>query len=271
MDLGLQDRRAFVAGASSGLGKAVAAALLREGARVGICSRSEERIGAAARDLAVETGVKPERVFGLACDVTDDAAVRTAIDAAAKRLGGLDLLVTNAGGPSAGTIDDFDADDWREALDLNLMSTINLSRAALPHLRRAAERGEPPVSILMISSLSAKQPVPGLYLSNVSRAGVQGFAKSLSEELGPTGITVNTILPGYTRTDRLRHLSDHLSDRTGQSVEQVEAGWAEGTALKRIGTEKEFASAAVFLLGKGAAYITGIALPVDGGAVKSLL
>lgn len=271
MDLGLEDRIAFVAGASSGLGKAVAARLLHEGARVAVCSRTAERIESAAEDLRHATGASDSDVLPLVCDVTDDEAVRSAVEAAAAHFGGLDLLITNAGGPPAGTVDDFDANDWRDALDLNLMSTINLTRAALPHLRRAASRHDPPVSILMISSLSAKQPVPGLYLSNVSRAGVQGFAKSLSEEVGEAGITVNTILPGYTRTDRLRHLSEHLSGRDGRSIEEVEAGWAEGAALKRIGTEDEFAAAAAFLLSRPAAFITGVALPVDGGAIKSLL
>ncbi|NNF03150.1 MAG: SDR family oxidoreductase [Rhodothermales bacterium] len=271
MDLGLQERRAFVAGASSGLGKAVAERLLREGARVAVCSRSAIRIGEAAEDLRRTTDAAAEDVLGVECDVTDDKAVRSAVDRAAEHFGGLDLLVANAGGPPAGTVDDFDADDWRSALDLNLMSTINLTRAALPHLRRSAEAGEPPVSILMITSLSAKQPVPGLYLSNVSRAGVQGFAKSLSEEVGASGITVNTILPGYTRTDRLSHLSEHLSTRSGRTVEEVEADWARNSALRRIGTEEEFAAAAAFLLSRPASFITGVALPVDGGAIKSLL
>lgn len=271
MDLGLKGRSAFVAGASSGLGKAVAARLLLEGARVAVCSRSADRIRASADELRTSTSCSADAVLALECDVTDDDGVRSAVETAADHFGGLDLMVTNAGGPPAGTVDDFDESDWRNALDLNLMSTINLSRAALPHLRRSASKGEPPVSILMISSLSAKQPVPGLYLSNVSRAGVQGFAKSLSEDVGPEGITVNTILPGYTRTDRLTHLSEHLSERGGRSIEEVEAGWAEGSALRRIGTEDEFAAAAVFLLSRPAAFITGIALPVDGGAIKSLL
>lgn len=271
MDLGLKGRKAFVAGASSGLGMAVAARLLLEGARVAVCSRSADRIRAAADELRTSTSASSDAVLPLKCDVTDDEAVRSAVETAAEYFGRLDLMVTNAGGPPAGTIDDFDESDWRDALDLNLMSTINLARAALPHLRRSAESKDPPVSILMISSLSAKQPVPGLYLSNVSRAGVQGFAKSLSEDVGPEGITVNTILPGYTRTDRLSHLSEHLSEQSERSIEEVEAGWAEQSALRRIGTEEEFAAAAVFLLSRPAAFITGVALPVDGGAIKSLL
>lgn len=279
MDLGLQDRTALVAGASSGLGRATAIALAREGVRVAICSRSAERIQAAALEVVEAAGVTADRVLPLVCDVTDESAIQAAVDRAVRVFGGLNILVCNAGGPPAGTVDDFNADDWRRALELNLVSTINLTRAALPHLRTAAKAGNDRdgvvaggvARILMITSLSAKQPVAGLYLSNVSRAGVQGFAKSLSEELGPEGITVNTILPGYTRTDRLTELASSLSARREVSTEEVEQGWAAMSALRRIGTEEEFAAAAAFLVSAPAAYITGVALPVDGGAIKSLL
>ncbi|MEQ9105559.1 MAG: SDR family oxidoreductase [Rhodothermales bacterium] len=271
MNLGLQDRTALVTGASSGLGRATAIALAREGVRVGICSRNSVRIHTAAVSVADAAGVSRDRVLPLVCDVTDEAAIHTAVDEVVSTYGGLDILVCNAGGPPAGTVDDFNADDWRMALELNLVSTINLTRAALPHLRAAAARPDGLARILMITSLSAKQPVAGLYLSNVSRAGVQGFAKSLSEELGPEGITVNTILPGYTRTDRLTDLATSLSERRQVTMAEVEDGWAAMAALRRIGTEQEFAAAAAFLVSRPAGYITGVALPVDGGAIKSLL
>ncbi len=262
---------AFVAGASSGLGRATARALLTEGCRVAICSRSSERIQCAAMDLAQEAGVPDDHVLPLVCDVTQEERVRTAIDRTVDHFGGLNILITNAGGPPTGTVLEFSADDWRAALELNLMSTINLTRAALPHLKQAAASTRPLARILMITSISAKQPVAGLYLSNVSRAGVQGFAKSLSEEVGAEGITVNTILPGYTRTDRLAHLSEALAERRGVSEDEIEAGWANQAALRRVGREEEFAAAAVFLVSEPAAYITGVALPVDGGAIKGLL
>ncbi|MDA0377962.1 MAG: SDR family oxidoreductase [Bacteroidetes bacterium] len=270
MDLRMQDARAFVAGASSGLGRAIARQLLMEGCRVAICSRTADRIESARDWLLRETGCPPHHVLALTCDVTQESSVLEALAAAAGHFGGLDLVVTNAGGPRTGQIDDLSAEDWRGGIELNLMSTINLCRAALSHLR-AARRQERHASILMISSLSAKQPIMSLYLSNVARAGVQGFAKSLSEELGAEGITVNSILPGYTRTDRLSHLSESLNERTGRSIEDIEAGWAANSALKRIGTEDEFAAAATFLLSPRAGFITGQALVVDGGAVKSLL
>jgi 3-oxoacyl-[acyl-carrier protein] reductase len=270
MDLGLRDRVALVTGASSGLGLAAATELAREGCRVALCSRTRERIDRAADALARGTGVALDRLLPLTCDVTREEDVRRTVEATVERFGTLNVLVTNAGGPPSGQVDDFDAEAWHAALELNLMSTINLCRHALPHLRRAASEQDGLARIIMITSLAARQPVPTLYLSNVARAGVQGFAKSLSEELGPAGITVNTILPGYTRTPRLVELATSLEERTGRSTREIEAGWASGSALKRIGREDEFAAAVAFLAGSRASYITGVALPVDGGAIKSL-
>lgn len=270
MDFGLTDRIAFVAGASSGLGRAAAAELAHEGCRVALCSRSEDRIREAAAAIAEDAGVDEGRLLPLTCDVTDEAQIERAIARTVEAFGGLNVLLTNAGGPPSGGIDDFDAGEWRRALELNLMSTINLCRHALPPLRTAAE-ADGHARILMVTSVSAKQPIPNLDLSNTARAGVQGFAKSLAGELGPAGITVNTLLPGYTRTERLAELAEETQARTGQSRTEVEAGWAENNALRRIGTPDEFAAAVAFLASARAAYITGVALPVDGGRVKHLL
>lgn len=270
MDLGLSDRVAFVAGASAGLGRAVAASLAREGARVAICSRNRDRIERAAAFIRDEARVDRERVLPLVCNVTEEAAIERAYADVIEAYGALHVLVTNAGGPPAGTVEDFDAEDWRGALELNLMSTINLCRHALPHLREAVRR-DAHARIIMVTSVSAKQPVPTLYLSNTARAGVQGFAKSLAEELGPEGITVNTVLPGYTRTERLEELADALEARTGQSPSETEKQWATSTALKRLGDPAEFAAAVTFLAGQTSSYITGVALPIDGGRVKHLL
>lgn len=270
MDLGLTGQVAFVTGASKGLGLATAIQLAGEGCRVALCSRSEERIRSAADQIQARTGVPDEQVLPLTCDVTDEAQIQAALSRTVDRFGTLNILITNAGGPPAGFIGDFDAAQWRAALDLNLISTINLCRHALPALRQAAAGGNL-ARILMITSVSAKEPIPNLYLSNVSRAGVQGFAKSLAEEVGPLAITVNTIMPGYTRTERLDDLAASIQDRTGTPREEIEAGWAEANALKRIGTMDEFAAAAAFLVSARASYITGIGLLVDGGRVKHLL
>jgi len=161
----------------------------------------------------------------------------------------------------------FDADGWRKGLEMNLVSTINRCRHALPFLRAAAVR-DGHARILMVTSIAAKQPIQTLYISNTARAGVQGFAKTLSEEVGVYGITVNTLLPGFTRTARLQHLVEDIQARTGKTAEEVEAGWAEAAALRRLAEPEEFAAAVAFLAGKPAAFITGIALPIDGGYSK---
>lgn len=233
-----------------------------------MCSRSYEHISNAARRIADETGGD---VHGIMCDVTDEAEIHRAIDDAAGALGKLNILVTNAGGPPSGTIDELSTQQWEQAIQLNLMSTVNLCRAALPHLREAASSADPLARILMITSISAKQPIPNLMLSNAARAGVQGFAKSLAEELGPDGITVNSILPGYTRTNRLTELAEAIRQKTGRSISEIEGGWAENSVLKRIADPSEFAAAATFLLSRRASYVTGVALPVDGGRSKHLL
>ena len=269
MELGLEGRVAFVAGASSGLGFASAVQLAAEGCHVAICSRSRSRVEAAADRIRAGAGYDV-RVMPLECDVTDEAQIRAAIDATVSAFGGLHVLVTNAGGPPSGYVADFDATDWREALELNLISTINITRHALPHLSLAAAQDRH-ARIIMIASVSAKQPIPNLYLSNVSRAGVIGFAKSLSEEVGAQGITVNSLLPGFTRTDRLGELARSINEKTGRSIADVETGWADATALKRLGEPEEFGATLAFLASRQAAFITGVALPVDGGRVKHLL
>ena len=271
MDLGLEGKVAFVAGASAGLGYATALALLNEGCFVAICSRSQERVQAAANQLLEETGTADTRILPIVCDVTNETAIKEAYQRVIDTWGVIQILITNSGGPPAGFIDDFTSDQWRDALELNLMSTINLSRYALPYLKAASQKGDGLARILMVTSVSARQPIPNLYLSNTARAGVQGFAKSLSEELGPMGITVNTIMPGFTKTERLGELAEAVHKKTGKSIEAIEASWADANALKRMGEPSEFAAAAVFLVSQPAAYITGIGLVVDGGRVKHLV
>lgn len=270
MDLGLTDRIAFVAGASSGLGYAAARELLQEGARVALCSRSRDRITTAAADLCDAAGVAAARVLPLECDVTDAAQVGAALTQTVDTFGGLHVLVTNAGGPPSGAARAFDADAYREALELNLMSTIHLCDAALPHLERAAADDDH-ARIIMVTSVSAKQPIPTLALSNTARAGVQGYAKSLAADVGSAGITVNTVLPGYTRTARLDDLAASIQDETGQSKEDIEAAWAADNVLPRLGEPEEFAAAVAFLASARAAYVTGTAFPVDGGRSKHVL
>lgn len=270
MDLGLDDRTAFVAGASRGLGRAAALELAQEGCRVALCSRDETRVTNAADHIRTEADVPAERVLPLVCDVTEEAAVNDAIQETVDTFGTLHVLVTNAGGPPSGTATEVTAEDYREAVELNLMSTISLCEVALPHLQSAADADDH-ARIIMVTSVSSKQPISSLALSNTARAGVQGYAKSLAEDLGPQEITVNTVLPGYTRTDRLDDLAEDIQEETGQSYAEVEADWAEENALPRIGEPDEFAATVAFLASARAAYVTGVALPVDGGRSKHLL
>jgi len=267
MDLGLTNRTAFVAGASKGLGKAAALELAQEGCRVAVCSRDEDRITSAAANIRDQTGAE---VLPLVCDVTDEEQVDAAVAKTTDTFGALHVLVTNAGGPPSGGAAERSPEDYREAVELNLMSTISLCDAALPHLRTAAE-ADNHARIIMVTSVSAKQPIPTLALSNTARAGVQGYAKSLADDLGPTGITVNTVLPGYTRTQRLEELAAEIQERTGQSRNEVEAGWADDNALPRIGEPEEFAATVAFLASARAGYVTGVAMPVDGGRSKHVL
>lgn len=267
MDLGLTNRTAFVAGASKGLGRAAAHELAQEGCNVALCSRNEGHIRGAAEAIREDTGAD---VLPLVCDVTDSEQVESAIAQTVDTFGGLHVLVTNAGGPPSGAATELDPSDYRDAVELNLMSTISLCDAALPHLRTAAAEDDH-ARIIMVTSVSSKQPIPTLALSNTARAGVQGYAKSLADDLGPTGITVNTVLPGYTRTQRLEDLADDIQDRTGQSRAEIEAGWADDNALSRIGNPEEFAASVAFLASARAGYVTGVALPVDGGRSKHLL
>lgn len=270
MNLGLNGKVAFIAGASEGLGFAVAHELAQAGCRIAICSRSTQRIEAAAHTLAETSGIDAAHILALTCDVTEEAAIEHALQQTVATFGGLHILVTNAGGPPSGPVESFDASAWRKALELNLMSTINLCRHALPHLQVAAT-SDAHARIIMITSISAKQPIKSLALSNTARAGVQGYAKSLAQAYGPEGITVNTVLPGYTRTQRLTDLAEAIQERTGQSPETTEAAWAAANALQRIGEPAEFAAAVAFLASKRASYITGVALPIDGGRSQHLL
>ncbi len=270
MDLGLEGKVAFIAGASSGLGLATAIAFAQEGCKIIICSRSDDRINRAAESILKNDWARPENIYPRACDVTQESQIRSVIDQAVQKFGHLHILFTNAGGPKTGLIDDFNEEDWRAGIELNLLSTINLCRHALPHLRKAAHEHQH-ARILMLTSIAAKQPIGSLYLSNTSRAGVQGFAKTLSEEVGKEGITVNTLLPGFTKTERLQHLVDYLKEQQGKTEEEVEKGWAMQASLNRLGEPWEFAAAATFLASKQAGFITGIALPVDGGYSKHIL
>jgi 3-oxoacyl-[acyl-carrier protein] reductase len=263
MDLQLTNKRALVTGASRGLGYATAKGLALEGCRVAINSRNTEKINAAASQLSAETHAD---VLALPGDVTDPAVPAELIAQTVAAFGGLDLLVTNAGGPPPGKFESFDDATWGKAIELSLMSHIRLIRAALPVLRQS-----PAASVLAITSYSVKQPIPNLVLSNSIRAATIGLIKTLALEVGGEGIRFNSILPAWTETERVYELMGNRAKNNATTVNEEIARQARDSALGRMGTPEEFANAAVFLLSPAASYITGVMLTVDGGMYKGTL
>lgn len=260
MDLGLKDKIALVAGSSRGLGYATASALAKEGCKVAINGRDEAKIKSAAEKLSKETGAQ---VIGLAGDVSLPDVPATLIEKTVEAFGGLDLLVTNASGPVPGGIDSLDEAAWQKGIDLSLMAHIRLIRAALPHLKNSST-----ANVLAITSYSVRQPIPNLLISNSVRAATAGLIKSLAAELGRDGIRFNSIMPGWTMTERVEELMAFRAKNNGTSVEQEAAKIIAEIPLGRMAQPEEFASAAVFLLSPAASYVHGVAFPVDGGIIK---
>jgi 3-oxoacyl-[acyl-carrier protein] reductase len=260
MDLGLEGRVAIVAAASRGLGRAVAERLAREGAQVSICARRADELDAAVRTIREATG---RDVHARVTDITDPGAVEAFVRETADRFGRLDVCVTNCGGPPSRSFLDIGIDEWRSAVDSILMSAVYFAREALPRMR-ARRWGR----LLMITSATVKQPIDGLVLSNSARAAVTGLARTLANEFGPHGITVNMVCPGYTLTDRLTELADARA-AAGESREEVLERWRNEVPVRRIGTPEELAAAVAFLCSTSASYINGAALAVDGGWTRS--
>jgi 3-oxoacyl-[acyl-carrier protein] reductase len=263
MDLGLKDKKALVTGASRGLGYAIAQTLTAEGCHVAINSRSAEKINALAEQLAKEGNSK---VFGLAGDVTQPDFPGELVMAAAEKLGGLDILVCNAGGPPPGSFETFDDATWQKAIDLSFMSHVRLIKAALPYLRKSQA-----ASVLTVTSYSVKQPIPNLVLSNSIRAATVGLTKSLALELGREGIRFNSILPAWTETERVGELMSARAKTNGTTVEEEIAKQSKESPMGRMASPQEFANAAVFLISPAASYVTGVMLTVDGGMYKGTL
>jgi 3-oxoacyl-[acyl-carrier protein] reductase len=260
MDLGLHGARVLVTAASAGLGAATARRFSLEGALVVINSRNLDKLQKTAAAINAESG---NSVFTHAGDVSKPEEAEKLVKNAVSMLGGLDIIVTNAGGPPAGTFEAFDYKDWLKATDLTLFSTINLIRAALPHLKESNR-----AAVLAVVSIAAKEPVDNLTLSNTIRPAVVGLTKTLSLEHGADGIRFNSILPGTTDTERIDHLMQARAEKnnTDPATERQKAGKA--IPVGRIGTPEEFANAAVFLCSPAAGFINGIALLVDGGAAR---
>jgi 3-oxoacyl-[acyl-carrier protein] reductase len=262
METGLRGRVAIVAASSQGIGRATAEAFAAEGCRVAMCARNAQKLEVASE--AIRQRFRTD-VFAKALDVTDPVAVHEFVAAVVQRFGSVDICVTNAGGPPAKGFLAASIDEWRKAIDTNFLSTVYFAREVIPHMQNKRWG-----RIITLTSISTKQPVPDLVLSNAARAAVVGLVKSLANELGKDGILVNNVGPGYTATDRLKELARARSASQNKSEDEIFAAWANDSALKRVGQPSEVADTIVWLASERASYITGQTILVDGGAYKGL-
>ena len=263
MELGLKGRVALVASGSMGLGRAAALELSREGAKVAIGALDDPHLNGAAERIRRETGGE---VLAIPADVSDAEQAKAFVRKAIDHYGTADILVNNAGGPPAADFLDIDETLWEKGFRLNLLSTILMTREVVPVLK-AKRWGR----IINMTSISVKQPIDGLILSNTVRSGVIGLAKSLSNELAPFNITVNNVCPGYTLTDRVRNLAKTTAAKEGTTPEAVIGRWEASIPMKRLGTPEEFAALVAFLASERSGYITGAAIHIDGGWYKGVM
>ncbi len=263
MDLGLKNKVALVAASSQGLGRACAQVLSTEGAKVGICARNDKILRATADEIARGTG---NQVLAIVADLSSTRDCTRVVQETVDFFGALQVLVTNNGGPPAGDFFDFDDNAWYRAVDLTLMSAIRLIRMAVPHMREH-KWGR----IINIASVSVKEPLDNLTLSNTMRPGVVGMARTLANQLATDGITVNNVLPGYILTDRVIQLAETQARAQGKSRDEVLTGFADPVPVGRVGKPEELAAVVAFLASEQAAYINGTSILVDGGRYKGLM
>lgn len=263
MDLGLRGKIAVVAASSKGLGRAIAEELATEGANLVMCARGEDALHLTADAIRKSSGVK---VVDVAADVSQQSGIDRVVKTAIDSFGHVDILVTNSGGPPSGAFDSFTPEMWESATRLLLYSAVGLTRALLPAMKERRWG-----RILNVTSIAVKQPIDGLMLSNSLRAAVTGFARTLANEVAPLNITVNNIMPGYTRTDRVEQLARASSEKTGTSLKDSYARWEKEIPMGRLGEPREFAALAAFLVSERASYITGSSIAVDGGWIRTLI
>lgn len=262
MNLNLTGKKVLVAASSKGIGKAIAACFASEGAHIMLCSRHEDDLKAAAEELR---GHYNAQVHYKVTDLSVKQDIEDLVQATAEAFGGLDILVTNSGGPPSGRFEEMEDDAWEHAFHQNLMSVIRLIRCSLPYLKRS-KNGR----IVNITSTSVKQPIEGLILSNTYRAGIAGLAKTLAHELAPDGILINTVAPGRIATDRIYQLDKHKAESMNTPIEEIRARAEQNIPLGRYGQPDELAKMVVFLASTANSYTTGQTILVDGGMVKSL-
>ncbi len=257
MELGLEGKTAIVCGASQGLGRACAEELAAEGVNLVICSRDFDRIFQAARSISERAGVE---VVPIAADLSMPDSAEKVVNEARKKFGGADILVNNAGGPSPGTFDDLDDGRWEHAFQLTLMSAVRMSRAVLPYMV-SRKWGR----IINLASISVKQPIPGLMLSNSLRAAVVGMAKTLSQEIGSKGVLVNTIATGIFHTERLDQIITHRAKNRKVTENEISDSMVSTIPVGRFGQPEELAWLVTFLASEKASYVSGATIQVDGG------
>jgi 3-oxoacyl-[acyl-carrier protein] reductase len=263
MDLGLRDKIALVAASSQGLGRACAHSLSAEGAKVVICARDGKSLRVAADEIAGDTN---NQVLAIVADLTSARDCRQVVQDTVEYFGGLHVLVTNNAGPPAGYFFDFDDNEWYRTVDLTLMSAVRLIRAAVPHMREGGWG-----RIINITSVSVKEPLDDLILSNSLRAGVVGMARTLANQLAGDGITVNNVLPGYILTERVKELARTRANSQGKSLDEILDSFAELVPIGRIGKPEELAAMVTFLASEQASYVNGTSILVDGGRYKGLM
>tara|TARA_B100000579_G_scaffold203765_1_gene166588 strand:+ start:787 stop:1584 length:798 start_codon:yes stop_codon:yes gene_type:complete len=263
MDLNLKNKNAIVCASSQGLGKAAAIDLALEGANLVICSRDQDKIDKTRLEILNKTD-NQIKVIALKVDLNSSEQIETLYDEAINSLGSIDILVNNNGGPPPSTFDELTDEDWQNAFNSTMMSCLRLSKLVMPQMKN---RGWG--RIINISSVSVKTPVNGLFLSNSLRMGVLGWSKALADELAPFGITVNTVCPGYTRTERVEAILESQSNSSGLKKEDIEKSIADNIPMKRVGEAEDLAGLITFLASEKANYMTGLAIQVDGGSART--
>ena len=263
MNLNLKNKNAIVCASSQGLGRAAALDLAEEGVNLAICSRDQDKINKVKEEIhqKINSEIK---VIALQVDLDSPDEIQAFYKQVENDLGSVDILVNNNGGPPPSTFEQLSDDDWQKAFNSTMMSCLRLSKLVIPNMKKNAWG-----RIINISSVSVKTPVNGLFLSNSLRMGVLGWAKALSDELAPHGVTVNTVCPGYTRTERVEAILETQSNSSGLKKEEIEKSIAENIPMKRVGEAEDLAGLITFLASEKADYMTGLAIQVDGGSART--